>query len=179
MGTLEIPFAIGETVWHAGNRYIEEYPVCPDCAGQKYVTLKLGNGDEHTLDCRCCGIGYDPPTGRMKVNRFIYEPEEITLARVTHFDKDGVGYTNAPVEASSYSTYHSSSLFRDKLQCEAVCEKMRAEKAAQEEENALARAKSRGRDMAYSVSYWRSRAAQHKKDWEDAERRLNAAKARL
>ncbi len=173
--TISMPFAIGETVWHVGGHYRDEYPVCPDCAGTKFVTMVLGNGTTHTLDCACCG-GYNPPTGRMKVSRFVYEPEEITLARVTGFDKGDVEYTNAPEGASCYNIFNSSNMFRDKAACEAVCEKKRIEKDAAEEKNALARAKSRGRSMAYSVSYWRSQAARHKQDWEDAERRLNAAK---
>lgn len=175
--TLSIPFAIGETVWYAGAKYREEYPVCPDCAGTKFVVMRLGNGDEHSIECGCCGGGtYDGARGYMKRTLCVYEPTEIKLARVTGFDKGNVEYTDAPEESSCYQTYNSSAMFRDKAECQAACDVLREKAQAEKDAQDLYIRKSKRKDAAFSVSYWRSQAARLRKELDGVERRLNAAK---
>lgn len=173
--SIEVPFAIGETVWHAGAKYRDEYPVCPDCAGTKTVTVRLGNGDEHAIPCGCCGGGtYEGAKGYIKHTLCVYEPTQLTLARVTGFDKGNAEYTDMPEGVSCYNIYNSSTLFRDKAECEAACEKLRAKAQADSDALDLERRKGKRKDAALSVSYWRKQAAQLRKELANVERRLNA-----
>lgn len=173
--TINIPFAIGETVWHAGAKYREEFPVCPDCNGDTVLTLKLGNGEVHTLGCGLCSVGYQAPTGYVRRQLCLYEPTQLKLARVTGFSDGGVDYTDAPEGVDCYHIYNSKTLFTDVQECARACEKLRQEAQEAADKRDLEIRKDRRRALAFNVSYWRREAAKLRKELATVEKYLNAA----
>ena len=47
-------FSIGDTVYIGKYTRVTSQVPCPDCAGQRFLTVTLGNGDQHTIECACC-----------------------------------------------------------------------------------------------------------------------------
>jgi hypothetical protein len=179
LASLEIPFAIGEQCWHIGPGSREEILPCPDCAGTKFVTLILGTGEEHTLDCRGCQSGYDPPRGYITKTIRGYTPTPFTPARVTGFDGErGVQYTEAPPDASCYRTASSVDLFKTREECEIACKARESDFYTEEEIRIRNQLVGRRKDLAWSVHYWRDQIRRLEGDLEAARNRLDVCKAR-
>jgi hypothetical protein len=77
---------IGDCVWLASYSNQQESETCPVCFGKLTVRLILGNGDEVILPCRTCALGYDPPTGIIKVYKTLPRVESKII---TGMDIDG------------------------------------------------------------------------------------------
>lgn len=170
-GAIEIPFAIGETVWSIGSGHREETVVCPECAGTKAITMIQGSGERFSLGCARCGPVYEDPRGY--ITRTIYEhrPERFVCARVS-VDGAEVRYSEAPSSATCYTSRDSADLFRDQAECQARCDVLNAEKAAADREREIANIASKRKDLAWSVHYWQGQIRR-------LEKQLEAARAAL
>jgi rubredoxin len=175
--SIDVPFAIGETVWHAGSNYRKERVTCPDCEGTKVLHILLGNGDRHAMDCGVCNLGFEPPRGYIEHEVCVHEPRAVKLARVLRFDEDGVEYTDAPQGMTCYHSYNSKDLYRDKDECAARCAELEVEAQKNKDAQELAILTSKRKSAAHSVSYWRRRRTDARKELEAIERRLDVAKA--
>lgn len=56
-------FDVGDTVYYAEAESVHKHIICPDCAGKKYLTVILGDGEQVTIDCVTCKRGYEPSMG--------------------------------------------------------------------------------------------------------------------
>ena len=58
-------FNIGDTVWLATFQTEEKNLTCPDCAGNGCLTIIMGDGDQHSIQCDTCKRGFEAPTGKV------------------------------------------------------------------------------------------------------------------
>lgn len=148
--SIPIPFAIGEKLWHAAPDPDARWEVCDTCFGKLKITMILGNGEEHTLDCAACTIGYGQPSGRIQTHRIRYTPKEFVPTKVSmsgnefHYSRD---------ESGQFA--YASTLTREKSECQVMCDELNAKHAAEEHGRVVHNRKSKRRDMAWSVGYWR------------------------
>ena len=170
--TLDLPFALAETIWHAGFESNESYVTCPECLGTKAVTLILANDESYSLDCACCGTGFDGPRGVVKAGSHGRDPIPFTPHRV-RVDGDEVMYSESGPDANCYQSADAKDLFATVEECQARCEVLNAERRAHDEKQALNHRMSKRRDLAWSVHYWRSERARLVKDLERIEARLH------
>ena len=64
-------YKIGDTVWYAQLKSVTKSVKCPDCFGDKFLTVIKGDSSQVTIDCAGCSSGYNPPNGY--VNYTAYE----------------------------------------------------------------------------------------------------------
>jgi hypothetical protein len=58
-------YELGDRAWYADRCAKEVFEVCPDCLGQKALTVIMGDGSQVSISCVGCASGYNPPTGRV------------------------------------------------------------------------------------------------------------------
>lgn len=174
--SIEIPFAVGAQVWSAELRHETKWEPCPDCLGTKVMHVRLGNGDEHTIECATCRRGYEGSQGIVSVSRYTAEPRKVTLRRLVNVTPE-VEYTDAFEGANCYTLLPASRLFANREECEALCEEMRAKAEIEAENRHIANLSSKRKDTSWSVHYWRRKVSDLKKDLAAAEKRLNAIAA--
>lgn len=164
--SIKIPFAIGQKVWHAKSSQEPEYITCPDCLGEKVLTVLQGNGLKFTIECAACRVSYDPPTGRVKTRLYKVYPQAFTchLINIVH-------------NTFYYYDEHKNSAESDRLfttleECQKKCDELNKKHAEEQDRILMASLQSRRRDLAWSVHYWSRQV-------KDLERQLELAKARL
>jgi hypothetical protein len=170
-GQIEIPFAIGQTVWRAAIEPVTTYLECPDCCGKKKVTVTQGNGEVYTLDCRCCQTGYDSPTGRIQRTEWKSVPTEVTLRRVD-ISGNEIRYSDSPPGSCSYRIYNVEDMFLTKEAAQVRSEELNAKQTAYEAERFINNMASKKKDLAWSVHYWSRLAATKEKEIEEIYARL-------
>lgn len=118
-------FNIGDVVWLAqkGLREIEE--PCPVCFGNKSVVVILGNGDEVTVPCSYCGLGFEEPRGVVTTYRIKPGAERVTITgrdiregEKTEVSYHGAGrcfYANAIFETEAEALAVSKDLCEEEL----------------------------------------------------------------
>lgn len=171
---VEIPFAVGSQVWWVGPQYREERITCPECSGERTITLTLGNGSPHVLDCAWCSRGCNPPSGTIARTVCGYEPIEVILKRVM-FSGEEPYYV---VDAGRGSTAQPEDLFVSYAECVAACETKRAKFQDDHDKRELAQLLSKRRDLAWSVSYWRNERKKRLDELARIEATLDASKRR-
>lgn len=172
MGTVQVPFGIGDTVWKCGHEYQETWIECPDCAGTRAITLVLGNGTQQSMDCNRCQIGYDRPSGMVKHVVYDSQPTRFVCRRIVGWTDGLPDYTESEECESGYSYAHSKDLYTDKAECEKACAERNAERKANDERIVIANIASKRRSLAFSSHYWAGKV-------KTLERELEAARARL
>ena len=174
---VKLPFPLGVTLWRAAYGAGEEWVTCPECLGTKEVKLTLANGEEYMLDCRCCQSGFGPPRGL--IHRCIYDFRPTPfVARRWGTDGSKFWFSDAAPDATCFTHVDQDDLFTDEAECLTRCEQRNAELSKRQEEQQYSHLMSRRKDLAWSVHYWRSQLARHKKDVELAEQRLRACQER-
>lgn len=173
MGSIQIPFEIGEEVWWIGHGSREETVTCPECVGKKFITLIQGNGVKVDIDCACCGTGFDGPRGVIRETLNFHEPTRVTLGEVYISGKD-VRYSHG----SAGWQLDASGLFKTKEDCLAECVKLNKAKEENRKEQAVNYLKSKRREMAWSVHYWQGQVRDLRSRLDAAERRLDVCKAK-
>ncbi|MCP3657452.1 MAG: hypothetical protein GY766_21600 [Herbaspirillum sp.] len=162
MAKLEIPYEVGSKIWTPGGGMAEVRVECPECCGTKVVTMELGNGERHSLDCRCCQAGYESPRGWVWQRTFESDPVEVELTDIEISAYSGIRYLAAGAWVDL------DMLFESKADCETRCAELRAERQANEDRIIFNNLKSKRRDCAWSVHYWRRRVKDLERDLERA-----------
>lgn len=171
MTTITLPFALGETVWHAAHGCIEERVPCPECAGTRVIEMLKGNGESVALDCNECGPGYDPPRGWVIKSTMAFTPRPFTPRRWSS-SGDGFTFSESDPSASCWSSVDQHDLFHTREECEARCKERNAEFQAENDRRALAQRAHNRRSLSHSATYW-------SKEVKRIEAELERAKARL
>ena len=174
---IELPFALGETVWHAAHRADRTWVECPECLGTKTIKVTLATGEEYELGCAACSRGYEPSSGKVEKTEHRFKPTLFTPQRFS-IDSDGVRYSESIPDATAYAHVSSNDLFVSEEACAARCseENKRLDKEWAERE--LQNLMSKRKDYAWSVHYWRRQLADKRKDIERIEQRLVQIKER-
>lgn len=166
MAKLEIPYEVGSKIWTPGSGVVKERVECPECCGTLAVTLELANGERHSLECQCCKAGYEPARGWITQRTFTSDPIEAELTDIEITTHSGVRYCVLGAWVGL------DMLFESKADCEARCAELRAEHKADEDRIIFNNLKSKRKDLAWSVHYWRRKV-------KDLERELERARAYL
>lgn len=166
-GTLDIPFAIGTSVWWVGNEYREEWITCPECNGDRALTLIKGNGEKISLACNLCQEGYSPSRGVVRHHRFAHAPTPFVCERVEIYGDD-VRY--APEFERTF--VQVKDLYASQEECQARCEELNWERQAQQERQVLNNLQSKRGTLSHSSHYWSLKA-------KALEKELVAVRARI
>lgn len=163
-------FAIGDRPWHATTEHFEKVLTCPDCLGQKYLTVTMGDGSTVTIDCQLCGPGYNPPCGVVKIHgykEYVYQTE---IDGLEIRAKDGATYQIA----TSYRVAEGD-LFSTKEEAEARAVELQRERE-QAEADRLKRKEKDKHTWAWHVRYHRSEIKRAEKEIAYHAAKLAAAK---
>lgn len=175
--TIELPFALGVTVWHAAYGCESWWVDCPECLGTRKLRVSIATGEEYELECRACQDGYEPARGKVKKYEHRFTPTLFTPNRF-RIEGEEIWYSESSPDANSYSNTPAHDLFVDKGACAARCDeenkRLDKEKADQELRNLMHKRK----DYAWSVHYWRSELNRKRRDVELIEKRLVEISAR-
>ncbi len=164
--SIPIPFAIGEQLWRAAADPAQQWETCPCCFGKLKIMMVLGNGEELTINCEMCAQGWREPSGKVRTHQVRYSPRSFTPQRVSMSGND-IHYSEASPDATCYNYADASKLTRDRSECQAQCDLLNAEHAAEEEGRLVHQLIQKKKSMAWSVGYWRN---QLKKCEQEAER---------
>lgn len=169
MGAIEIPFHVGESYWLPithGNAI--EIP-CPVCAGHLRITLTLGDGEQVSVPCEGCGLGYDGPRGYVREYR--YEPGA-SLVRIDAIESMRDGKWR--VSTSDKSSHDFDELCASE---QAALEKSAAMVAEAWEQVMASHCRKRKSDkVGWTVLYHRQQIAELKKKIEWHEEKVQATK---
>ena len=177
---IAMPYKIGDEVWWARTEHVTEYVTCPDCSGKRFVTLILGNGDTHTIDCGNCQAGYEPSTGRVPSYSFAPVVRKITIGGVETQLKRGVEVTEYRTVSSNggYWVIKPSEIFDTEEAARLRANELRAEEQAKEEKRMKAK-HFEHRTWAWHVSYHRRNIERAKKELEYHTAKLDVAKSHV
>lgn len=159
MGNLKVPFDLGQVVWFPGACPRKNVILCPDCQGQKYVILVLGDGLTHRLCCEGCRRGFDSPTGLVEELIHEFAPARFRCDEINVFGGE-VRYT----DTGQNQLAAADELFLDEEVCRAYCQEKSKEHERNRLQQALSRSKSRKRDYASKVSFFRQEVRRLEKD---------------
>lgn len=168
--TIEVPFALGVTIWRAKYGFRETWVTCPECCGTKAVTLILGNGENYSIDCACCQSGYGPPLGVVKETVYECDPRRFTPTKI---DKWGDEW----VYSDGHNNVYVKDLFDAEDPCRRRCDEMNREHEAELVRRNEAIHESKKRDLAWSVHYWGRTVKRLERELEGARARLSRARA--
>ena len=163
-------YNIGDFIWVARAGQTEKYITCPDCFGTLKLKVILGNGEELSIPCAGCSIGYDPPTGRIKTYEFDAEPENQKIIGIEI--QDNITYhVGNNVGDSCYRLVEERDAFKTYNEALERSKQIKEEKI-KEEQIRLARKEHETRSWAWHVHYYR-------KQIRDAESTIEYARERL
>jgi len=175
MSSIPIPFPLGERAWWTGNGHREEWVTCPECAGTRAVTMILGNGEQYSLHCDNCRAGYEPSAGVVKRTFYEHAPQQITLNRVS-VDGNKIRYSQESPDATCYGVIYAEHLFARQEECQAACDRLNEQRNKEERDRAWQILLQNRQKMAWSVHYWRDRAARLRRELATVEARLAVVK---
>lgn len=142
---------IGDKVYKADYSRTEKLVPCPDCCGNKYLTVIMGNGDHVRIECAGCSAGYEPPKGTVVQ----YEFEATTVQRTVtgiRLSSDSIEYELNNFGGGCYYTGKPGELFATKEEAQAQAEILKD--AHEKAENARFLAKTKDhRSWAWNASY--------------------------
>src|ERR1035437_4444904 len=151
--------AIGEVVWVAvAKKHEAVEQACPDCRGQKYLTVILGDASQVTIDCSTCSSGYGSPLGCVLVST--YKPAVLvsSVQEIAKGDADNVVYSGEGFYRVTESELSDSSVSAFTLAVK------KSEDADTEEKARLQRKEKDSRTWAWNVTYHRRCIKQAEKD---------------
>ncbi len=145
-------FNIGERVLHVRRRHSTRYVDCPDCFGQKYLTVILGDKSTVTIACdQCKSPGSDWSTGRVPKTVYGYTVEEAVIDRIT-LEYGGMLYDLTP-GGNAYPEFIFS--MQDRPAAEACAAKRQLDADALEAKEPGTPSEHQKKSWAWNVRYHR------------------------
>ena len=168
-------FKVGQQLWHATFEPHEKWVKCPHCAGWKNALVVFGDGTEATVDCGECSLGFNPPSGLLKIYEHeplaqLVEVTGISIDRNNHEGKYEVRYS-----LSNCRSGNEENTFENKADAEAMAIVLRDEWNKQESKRA-ARKDKPSDTWARNSSYHRSALKRAERDVEYHSMKLGNAK---
>lgn len=155
---------IGDKVWTARLEHKEFTEVCPDCLGDKTVTLLLKNGDRHSLECHTCNPGgYQPSRGYVVKTQYQATAKEAVINEM-----------EIRAEGTNYRFYNWSckDVYDTKEEAVAAAEKLRVAREEEDFQRFTCKKEDSRRTWAWNCSYYRRQISDAKKSLAYAEARL-------
>lgn len=169
-------YNIEDKAWHASRKGTEEVVTCPECFGEKYLTVILGDGSQVTIDCAGCASGYDPPKGYVSYYKSSVEVELVTICKVEIYqDHAEYGFNGTD---SFHHIAKDTDLFATKEEA-TIRAKELAEEWNKEQLAKIHRKEKNHRDWSWHVHYYRRQIRDAEQKIEYATKQLDAAKAHV
>ncbi len=169
-------FAIGDTAWTGRYERKERWIPCPDCCGQKALTVILGDGSQVSIDCICAWPAYGARAGSVVtydydpvVEQIVIDGIEVRMGRPTEYKFNAT--------ECSYRTVNETNVFHDREGAMARAMERKAEQEAEEAKRMASKEKG-DHTWAWNVTYHRRelKRAIHGVEYHTA--KLNVAKAK-
>lgn len=77
-----IKYKIGDRVWYASRKTIVETVTCPDCFGQRALTVIKGDGEKVSIECAGCQSGYEPSKGYVTYYKQGIDVSQVSIQKV-------------------------------------------------------------------------------------------------
>jgi hypothetical protein len=162
-------FNVGDKVWCVSSGTKTVPKLCPDCLGQKALTVILGDGTQVSIDCDCCEHGWQGSSGYIDSYEWT---ADILPAKVTGMEIDG-----SSVRYKVDDRWYVQDVFATQEQATLYAATLRAEYEKEEAERITAKVK-RNKNWAWCVTYHRRGIAAAKKNLAYHEAKLAVAKAK-
>lgn len=169
-------FKVDDCVYFARCGTEHKEVVCPMCSGKKTVVLILGNGDQVTLPCEGCGLGYDGPRGYIKEWTHIVGAEATVVTRVIT-ENYGTG-ENVKYQCLYNHSFPEEQLFATKEEALAVAQKMKAKKDEEQETKAEYLKHKVEKNYAWNARYHLREAKENRRQAEYHDSKAILCKAR-
>lgn len=85
-------FNIGDIVWTLQGIQKEKQVTCPDCLGNKYLTVVMGDTSLETIDCSLCSHGWQGTLGFIIDSSPDWHPLRTTITRKEQKSDGSVEY---------------------------------------------------------------------------------------
>jgi hypothetical protein len=148
-------YSMGQSVWYARVRGEDEQIPCPDCFGQRFLRVIMGDGSEVSVECTGCKSGYDIPKGT--ITKHISNAVEVRSLRITGMEtgyEDGIEIVkyHLGITGCSYYSVAETECFDSSEEAEKRAIEIKAELMASEEKRLLQREKPK-RSWAWNATY--------------------------
>lgn len=145
-------FQIGDKVFYAGFKNTPHWVTCPDCMGNRTLTVILGTGEHVKIDCTGCSRGYEGSRGKIEQYDFLKEVVERTICGV----RNEVTHDGHKVEYVFEGGYYSSheNVFRTADEAELRAEFLAKQHTEEENKRMMAKTKD-SRSWAWNATYHR------------------------
>ena len=164
-------YRIGDKVWYAQRKGVERQELCPDCFGQRALTVIKGDGSQVSIPCVACIRSYDEPTGYVNWHGHVVDVSEVEIEKVEQ-TKEGVTY-------GFHGCYRADqgSMFDTKEEAEVRALEL-AEKHNQEELARIYQKEKHNHTWAWNAHYHRDCIKRAERDLVYHTAKLNYAKVK-
>lgn len=167
-------FEIGDEVWLASFDSVEKTKPCPDCCGEKHLTVILGDKSQVEIPCATCSAGYEPSVGYVVYREYTPQTELIKICGIeTKIEREGLK-TQYYFESCRF--VDSDFVFSRREEALVKAEKLK-EKHNQEEQDRFKRKESTNHTWAWNVTYHRRCIKRAEKDLEYHKSKLQVAQS--
>lgn len=166
-------FEIGARLWWPRCQREATSVECPDCGGTGRLRVIFHDETTVSIGCANCAIGYDPPTGRVRVHDRTPRVEQVRI----------VGLEIRADGSVEYRTSHSYNVSEDMLFSDHEAAMERAEELAveadREDRERVATKERDTRTWAWNASYHRGEIKRLRRDIERHEAKLAVASLKV
>lgn len=165
----DLRFKIGDMAWIASFDSCDDGVICPDCGGTGRLRVIFHDETQVSIACQNCAVGYDPPTGRVRVYKRTPRVQHVHIngfevgANETRFR---LGYSD-----NCYHTVADKDLFDTQEEAQTASENKCVELDEADKQKVLTKEKDT-RTWAWNASY-------HRKQIKEANRQIVYHTAKL
>lgn len=163
---------IGDKIYWAtfGNKH--ELVTCPDCSGNKRLTVIMGDGEEISIECPQCQSGCHAPTGLVSAYQYKGEVKTGIISGKSE-DQDGIEYKVQSGNHSYWCVKEEDACTNNK-DAQKRADKKAFDYGEKEKANFL-RKEKHDRTWGWNATYHRKCIKQAKHDLEYHSKKLNIA----
>lgn len=169
-------YNIGDEVFVACSSVQDKRVICRDCAGQKYLTVILGNGESHTIACETCQrCGYEAPSGYERFPEHFSKVEKVTVTGMEIKADEETEY-RVKVSSTCSNIYKASQVYKTAEEAQVKAEEIAAERTLKNEE-AFKRKVKDHKTWSWHVTYHRRQIKEEQRRLEYHTKALDYAKS--
>ena len=168
-------FNFGDYVYHAASRSLQESVVCPDCNGDRYVTI-IYQGETYTVDCEGCKHGYLGSTGVRDTHVWKSEVHEGFVEAIEKEWNEPYGFEyRISADNGGRWVLKEEDTFATKEEAEVRAEELTKKQQANTDQQVVTKIRP-DKTWAWNVTYYKRQIKDAQKTIEYATLQLNAAK---
>lgn len=157
---MKAKFEIGDKILIPSFERHERRIICPDCVGNRFLTVIMGDKTEVTIKCENCGPGYEPPSGYIKTYDFEGEIREVTITGL-EINSERVQYhVGSP---NYYQCFNEDQVTDDYDEATIIVARLEDEKKLAEQNRLQQKVKDH-KSWGFSASYHKREIKRHEKD---------------